>query len=351
MTQARKNQIDCSVTPYYHCINRCVRRAFLCGEDALTGRSYEHRKQWVVDQLKVLSDVFAMDICAYAVMSNHYHVVVRIDDVQAEGWSEQEVARRWRALFNGDVLVNRWIEGESLDETARSAVSETLSKWRQRLTDVSWFMRCLNERIARMANAEDDCKGRFWEGRFKSQALLDEAALLSCMMYVDLNPVRAGVVDQLQDSDFTSIQQRLQAVAQRGPGRPKRLVQAELPALLRFERMHHQELPEHGDADSEVAQAACIPFAFDDYCALIDWTGRAIREDKKGFIPEHVAPLVQQLGVRPDRWLDTVRYFESRFPLMMGRVDRLKKALGKLKGEQARHWCWGIALARTCYVT
>jgi len=133
MTQARKHQIDCSVTPYYHCINRCVRRAYLCGEDEISGRSYSHRKQWVVDQIKTLSDVFAIDICAYAVMSNHYHLVLHIRQAQAEQWTEQEVVQRWCGLFKGDALTERWMQGEALGAAARQAVSDTIDKWRQRL--------------------------------------------------------------------------------------------------------------------------------------------------------------------------------------------------------------------------
>jgi hypothetical protein len=91
-----------------------------------------------------------------------------------------------------------------------------VSTWEKRLSDVSWFMRVINEKIARLANAEDGCKGRFWEGRFKSQALLDEKALLSSMAYVDLNPIRAGIASTPEESDHISIKQRIEALQSRG---------------------------------------------------------------------------------------------------------------------------------------
>jgi hypothetical protein len=80
---------------------------------------------------------------------------------------------------------------------------------RERLSTLSWFMRRLNEDLARRANTEDVCKGHFWEGRLKSQALLDEAAILTYMSYVDLNPVRVGMAECPENSDLTSIQQRI----------------------------------------------------------------------------------------------------------------------------------------------
>lgn len=120
---------------------------------------------------------------------------------EAEAWSTEEVARRWQRLCRGASLVN-------VDETV---VAELVAVWRERLCDVSWFMRSVNECVARQANAEDGCKGRFWEGRFRSQALLDEAAVLGCMTYVDLNPVRTGLVDAPEDGEFTSIRQRVLA--------------------------------------------------------------------------------------------------------------------------------------------
>jgi len=200
MTRPREQQVDLAVTSYYHCINRCVRRAFLCGEDASTGQDYSHRKQWIVDKIKSFSGIYAVDVCAYAVMSNHYHIVLHVDYERACQWSDKEVIKRWYQLFNGHRMIDRFKKGEINSAAELTVVDEIVGEWRARLMDISWFMRCLNESIAREANKEDKCSGRFWEGRFKSQALLDETALLTCMMYVDLNPVRAGIVNSLEES-------------------------------------------------------------------------------------------------------------------------------------------------------
>ena len=218
MTIGRKFQISLDDTPYYHCIARCVRRAFLCGKDTYSGQDFNHRRAWLVDRLKQQASIFSIDICAYAIMNNHYHVVLRIDRDRVRQWTDAEVLTRWTQLFRGPLLVRRQLEGGQLNEVERQTVIEIARVWRGRLYDVSWFMRCLNEHIARRANAEDECTGRFWEGRFKSQALLDEAALLSCMAYVDLNPVRAGIAASLTDADFTSVSERLRAASSASPG-------------------------------------------------------------------------------------------------------------------------------------
>nr|WP_051560147.1 transposase [Marinobacterium jannaschii] len=214
MTRARCEQVSLPATPYYHCIARCVRRAFLCGEDQFSGQSFEHRRQWILDRIAELDAVFAIDICAYAIMSNHYHLVLRVDQSQAECWTNAEVIRRWKLLFTGPVLIQRFLDGGCCSPAELDKVAEIIAEWRSRLSDISWFMRCLNEHIARLANQEDNCTGRFWEGRFKSQALLDEQGLLTCMAYVDLNPIRAVIADCPERSDFTSIQQRIREYRQ-----------------------------------------------------------------------------------------------------------------------------------------
>ncbi|MFT7564595.1 MAG: putative transposase, partial [Bacteroidia bacterium] len=243
MTQARKRLVSYSDTVYYHCVSRCVRRAFLCGKDSVTGFDFEHRRGWIVKRMTGLADIFAIDLCAYAVMSNHYHVVIRINTEQAAQWSDRQVAERWLRLFSGPMLVQRWMAGTHMEVAELSRISTCIEQWRERLLSLSWFMRCLNEHIARMANREDRCTGRFWEGRFKSQALLDEKALLTCMAYVDLNPIRAAMANTPEQSDFTSIQQRIEQ-----PG-----------------NQHLRPFSGHSD------DLSGIPYALGDYLELVDW--------------------------------------------------------------------------------
>lgn len=115
MTRARYTQVSLDSTPYYHCVCRCVRRAFLCGRDHYSGQDYEHRREWVVERLAVLAEVFAIDLCAYAVMSNHYYLVLRINQQKALSLPDKEVAERWMQLFSGSLIVKRWLKGETKD--------------------------------------------------------------------------------------------------------------------------------------------------------------------------------------------------------------------------------------------
>jgi REP element-mobilizing transposase RayT len=177
MTRPRTELIALEATPWYHVVSRCVRRAFLCGQDHASGQNYEHRRGWIEARLRQLAGVFAIDIAAYAVMSNHYHIVLKVDQPRAVDWSDDEVLERWTRLFSGPLLVQRYLNADTraqMGEAELDAVARWAETYRQRLADLSWFMRVLNEAIARQANAEDGVTGRFWEGRFKSQALLDE---------------------------------------------------------------------------------------------------------------------------------------------------------------------------------
>jgi len=147
MTRARNCLIDLISTSYYHVINRCIRRSFLCGKDKYSGRNYEHRRQWIVDRLIFLSDIFSIDIAAYAIMSNHYHIVLHVDKDRGDDWTMDEVIARWYRLYHGNLLVDRYIKGEALSPAHFDAVVDVTNVWRKRLYDISWFMKCLNEHI------------------------------------------------------------------------------------------------------------------------------------------------------------------------------------------------------------
>ncbi len=208
MTRSRKTLISLAATQFYHYTSRCVRHSFLCGLDKVSGVCFEHRRQWIEDRLLALAQWFAMDIAANTIMSNHYHVVLQVNREKALSWSDAEVVERLREIFPRKVKSKESTTESSAKELENPVLPKVIACWRERLMDISWFMRCLNEPVARQANQEDKVTGRFWEGRFKSQALLDESALLACMAYVDLNPVRAKIAATPEAAAHTSTQRR-----------------------------------------------------------------------------------------------------------------------------------------------
>ncbi|CAH0991254.1 hypothetical protein SIN8267_01356 [Sinobacterium norvegicum] len=324
MTKPRNTLVSLDATPYYHCVSRCVRRAFLCGSDN-NGRCYEHRRQWIEDKITALAGIFAIDICAYAVMSNHYHVVLHIDKDAADSWSVDEILERWHSLYKGTVLTQRYRGNKnSLTKPELDAVNEKAELWRHRLCDISWFMRIINESTARLANVEDGCTGRFWEGRYKSQALLDEQALLACMAYVDLNPIRAGMNTTPESSAHTSIQRRsLQAKRAHSPNHRQQQVKAFMP----FVGNPRKDMPKG------------VPLRLTDYLELVDWTGRIIREDKRSAIHHQLPPILDRLQLDPKHWLYLSQNFESRFKNLVGSAFAIKRAAETLGYRRTPRSC------------
>ena len=209
MTLARKYLISPEDTPYYHVMTRCVRRAFLCGIDKYSGNNYEHRRGMIVKRVKDLAKIFNVDVCAYAIMNNHYHLVLKINST--ESWNEKQVLSYWSELCQPKLICQKFLNNELQSKAELEMVYCQTDIYRKRLMSISWFMKLLNEYIAKQANSEDKVTGSFFESRFKSQALLDERALLTCMAYVDLNPIRAAIAKTPEDSDYTSIQERIKS--------------------------------------------------------------------------------------------------------------------------------------------
>ena len=322
MAKPRSQQISLSDTPYYHVCSRTVRKAFLCGVDKDTGVSYEHRRTWIERRILQLTHVFAIDICAYAVMHNHLHLVLHVNSEQVKGWTTQEVLTRWHQLFKGTLLTQQYTKKHALDKFELEMVESTADIYKQRLIDISWFMRALNEPIAREANREDECTGHFWEGRFKSQALLDEGAILSCMAYVDLNPVRAAIALTPEQSDFTSIQRRIQAA----------IKGTQPTALLPFIGNEHQD------------KSTGICFSLQDYLTLMDETGRILRDDKRGAINPKTTQILSRLHTSNESWLKLTTNFEGIFTGAVGSAEHLCE----FSEHVGLHRTHGLANAKAC---
>jgi len=314
MAIPRRKQIKPAATLLYHCSSRCVRQAYLCGVDTNSGRSFEHRRKWIEDRLLELSRAYCIDVAGYAIMSNHYHAILKIDPKLADRLTDDEVVDRWSQIHHLPPLLRLKYRGSKLSVEEEKTCAELVKQLRDNLSNLSRFMGDLNERIARMANREDQCKGRFWEGRFSCQAILGRDALLQTLCYVELNPVRAKMARTPEESKFTSFGRRLRI---------------QKSGLIPFWNPH---LPEHKQSPS------AIPAYFEDYLNLLDWTGRLLRSNKRGMIDDALPPILERLGLVGERWIKMMNPQVPWFPKAVGtRSDTIEYA--KSIDQQ---WLWRL---------
>ncbi len=345
MTRPRSLLINDQVEGTYHCVSRCVRRAFLHGQDPVTGKCYEYRKGWIHQRLVFLAKVFLIDVGGYAVMDNHLHVILRNRPDLAKAASTQDVARRWLLLYpkRRDAL-GLPLEPSDEEVTALVADAFRINQLRQRLSSISWLMKCLKEYISRKANAEDDCGGRFWESRFKSTALLDDAAVLTCLVYVDLNPIRAGIAEVPEESLFTSAEERIRGYrARQATQEGDRPSSGERPGPCRPDATCDQWLcPLESNSQRRGFMAIDLP----SYLEILDWTGRRIVEGKRGVIPDHLPPILIRLSVNPNRWLDSARRFGSLFSVAAGTEAHMKEAATRM----GQKWVCGVQAGKAAFL-
>lgn len=403
---ARAEQFSASEVGIVHVTQRCVRRAYLAGKDATTGKDYSFRREWIRRRMEMISAVFGIDILTYAIMSNHMHLVLRTRPDVVEAWPDEEVAFRWLRLFPGQRLEEHL--GEPTDAAVETLLNTPgkIAQLRSRLSDVSWFMKSLSEPIARLANRQDECTGHFWEGRFKAQKIVDEAGLLACAMYVDLNPVRAALAASPEASEYTSACDRLRAVKgaeltsaaseiaeqileqqieqdaecsalqqrldrlsasdnERARGRLRQQLQRAVERLRarKAERLRRiradawlapLELNERGRPSAKVhgdgvraSDKGFLSLSLHDYLKLLDWTGRQGRMDKRGKIPHGLRPILERVGIESEMWCDLVWNFSRYFgrSRAAGRPESLKA-----EAEQShRHWIPGQRRAAACF--
>jgi hypothetical protein len=342
---ARGEYLDPHEVQVVHAIQRCVRRAFLCGNDPFSGQSYEHRRHWIRTRLEFLASVFAIDCLTYTVLSNHLHVVLRSRPDIVQTWSDEDVARRWLRLFpkrkckDGSPEIPNNAELQMI-----TGDPKRVEELRSRLSDLSWWMRCTAENIARQANREDECTGRFWEGRFRAQLLLDEASLLACVAYVDLNPIRAALAETLETSEFTGAKDRIDDLQERAGGagnthaweRSRRRRKSGWMSPLEIDERLDPVGPDPNPTSRRASQKGFLPISLAGYLELLDWTGRQLRATKRGVIPLHLAPILTRLGLDSDDWCHLVGKFGRVFKRVAGTTESLQ-AEATRRGQQFMH--------------
>ncbi|MEO1997102.1 MAG: hypothetical protein ABGZ17_17675 [Planctomycetaceae bacterium] len=343
--QARGEYLNPSEVQIVHAVQRCVRRAFLCGQDAFTGQSFEHRRAWIRQRLEFLAGVFAIDCLTYTILSNHLHVVLRSRPDVVREWSDRDVALRWLRLFP----TRREISGQPAEPDEHeiqmiTGDTDRVAEFRRRLSDMSWWMRCLAENIARRSNKEDACKGRFWEGRFRAQLILDEASLLACAAYVDLNPIRAALARSPEASEFTGAKDRIDDLKQRNSTststhqweRSRRRVQSGWMSPLEIREKSDVTGPDLDPSDRRASRKGFLPLSLCEYLALLDWTGRELHKRKRGAIPSELAPILVRLGIDTNGWCDLVRNFGRLFRRAAGTPNSLAKETAR-RDQRSMH--------------
>lgn len=331
----RREVIDPNEINVVHCINRTVRRCYLLGDDAFSGKNFDHRKIWIEELLVHFAAHFGIDLIAYSLLSNHYHLILRNrPDVVAQ-WDDREVARRWLMICppaRCKGKPSRPTEAE-LDTIRRNP--DKLAEIRRRLSDISWWMRLLNQRVAQRANREEEETGRFWQDRYRAIRLLDEEALVACMAYVELNPLRAGLTDRIEESEHTSIKRRIEGAMAR---------QRQASATHRDALLAKLTL---GEADTPVGPVASrsgtrcsdkgvLSMSLESYVNLLDWTARQVAPGKRGVTPQETPPVLQRLGLSQSVWLELIESFDQAFHLVAGRCDRIDAMRGHLTHRRFR---------------
>lgn len=367
-----------------HCIQRCVRRAFLAGEDPVTGKDYSSRRDWIRDRLECLASVFGLDVLTYAILSNHMHVILRTrPDVVAQ-WSDAEVAQRWLSLFPGQRVDEYLGQPTQSQIDAMVADPEMLKEIRERLSNPSWFMRALAEPIARLANREDECTGRFWEGRFKAQSIRDEAGLLACSMYVDLNPIRAAMALTPEESRHTSAYDRIEGQngktipsiaanpvvlsteeagtirrtstpdelrARRAAMRAKRTGKS----IMRDAWLAPLTLDERGAPGPQVSRSRVrasdkgfLSMSLEDYLVLLKWTGDHRPSLATPEEPPQVQAILKRLGVVGSLWIDLVWKFRKYY---QGSAAGLPDSLAQDARTHQHRWRRGQRAVRRVFAS
>ena len=326
MARTPRSQVfDRDAIGVYHCFNRIVRRSYLCGVDPHTGRDYSHRRDWLYQRLQRLAQYFAIDVLAYAILSNHYHLVLRNRPDLVAAMDDVAVVKAWLMICPKSRQPD---SGPPVPPTQAEIQAELkrpghVAELRQRLSNPSWQIRQLSQYMGIRCNDEDQITGHFWEARFGMTRLLDEAAVLACLAYVDLNPLHAHLTDCLEGYPHVSIGERLrtlddQAIDTAGWLAPIALSEETSRRPVKVvNRLSREQLAAELQSQQD-RLLGCLPMDLQQYAALLRWLATRDRkqpagdgedEPRRAACPE----LLRQFRLDPREFADLVRGFGRRF--------------------------------------
>lgn len=371
-----------------HAIQRCVRRAYLAGKDEKSGRDFSFRREWIRHRMEALASVFGIDVLTYAIMSNHLHIILRNRPDVIATWSDEEVALRWLRVFPGRRLEEQLADPSKSDVDKLAGDSKRIAQIRSRLSDISWFMRALSEPIARIANQQDECTGRFWEGRFKAQRIADEAGLLACAMYVDLNPIRAAMAASPDQAVHTSAYDRIQsekgsmmpsaafdlvAVSNEEAGKSiqktsvekmrkqradknkrnspskRRILRDEWLAPVPLASNKLANDPQSHKEGLRASDKGYLSLSWLEYIELLRWTAKQRIQESAGHIPARLSEVLTKIGIEAKMWRDLVWNYKKYF----GRSSCAgsPQAMVFNAEQNQKHWRSGQRQARVCFLS
>jgi REP element-mobilizing transposase RayT len=382
----RAELFDPSEISILHIYSRCVRRAFLTGIDEVSGKDYSFRREWIRIRMERLASVFAMDILSYAILSNHIHLIARNRPDVVKTWSDREVALRWLKLFPGQRMDEQLADPTDNKVDALARDKPRLAQIRSRLSNPSWFMKALCEPIARIANKQDEVTGHFWEGRFKAQAITDEASLLACSLYVDLNPVRAAMAETPEKSVHTSAYDRIKSlqgatiasaaaelitIPTEEAGRIRRttspddmrklLAEAKKrrgPKIARDAWLAPLTINEKGQLGPQASTSGVrasdkgfLSLKLADYLKLLDWTSRQRSQgpETKAVVPKDLEPILKRIGIEGSMFANMVWSFRRYFG--RGNAIGAPDSLREIATERGRSFIHGQRMAARCFTT
>jgi hypothetical protein len=350
MARLARAEVFCpSEVAVIHVINRCVRRCFLMGEDPVSGKNFDHRKQWLENRLHRMAACFGIDLLCYSILSNHFHLILRSRPDVVETWDDTEVARRWLTLcpLRKDSSGNAEIPNESELNSIRNNPAR-LKELRSRLSNISWWMRLLTQPFAAWANKCEGETGRFFQGRFRAIRLCDEAAILACSAYVDLNPIRAALAETLEDSEHTSVQRRIQSLvspaelgqsssqSSKAEGRSTTFKPDRHLAPLSIDELRDSIGAIPSQTNYRASDKGFLAMTVIEYLNLLDWTARQIVPGKASYRTDAAPPILELLGLDTDAWCLLVKDFGRMFYLVAGLPSTVVNTLSKRSNRRFR---------------